>query len=258
MGNGDSKNKNEKDCNEKENYSKIKEEKKGKKEEYISKYIRDTNNELNENVYYKVKEIENDYDKIENEIQQICLDKNCDDNDDENKTQENSHENYLKKLKKISSEAQKRSKEIKEFLYQKFLERRPEFKNLKLDKKNNVDQGCINEFSSWCKNNIKDDKQLVEDLCQKFKEENYNKEDFDIFTKLTLIYLKCGLCNEIIELKTCDNNDIFDNKQMYDLAEIRGSNKNVKFFVLPGLFYNGKFFQNGKIHVYAYSNKNKK
>ena len=42
---------------------------------------------------------------------------------------------------------------------------------------------------------------------------------------------------------------------MYDLAEIRGVNKKVKYYILPGLFYNGAFFQDGKIHVYAYSNK---
>ena len=258
MGDLVSKNKKEKADTKKGGDSKIKEEKKDKNEEYISKYLKEKNDESNENVYFKVKEIENDYNKVENEIQQMCLDKSCDDNDDENETQENSHENYLKKLKNISLEAQKIAIEIKKSLFQEFLKRETQFKNLKLDKKNNVDPGCINEFSSWCKNSIKDDKQLVEDLCQNYKKENYNKEDFDIFTKLTLIYLKCGLCNEIIELKTCDYNDKFDNKQMYDLAEIRGSNKSVKFWVLPGLFYNGNFFQNGKIHVYAYSNKNKK
>jgi hypothetical protein len=253
MGNFPSENKKEKAGTEKKSDSKIKKNKKDKKEEYIAKYIKDTNDESNENIYYKVKEIENDYNKVENYIQQICLDKNCDDNDDDEKeTQENSHENYLKKLKNISLEAQKISIEIKKSLFQEFKKRKTQFKN------NDVDPGCINEFSSWCKNNIKSDEQMVEDLCQKYKKENYNKEDFDIFTKLTLIYLKCGLCNEIIELKTCDYNDTFDNKKMYDLAEIRGSNKNVKFWVLPGLFYNGSFFQNGKIHVYAYSNKNKK
>ena len=44
---------------------------------------------------------------------------------------------------------------------------------------------------------------------------------------------------------------------MFDLAEVRGAKKKVKFCVLPGLFYNGEFFQNGKIHVLAYSIKNK-
>ena len=42
---------------------------------------------------------------------------------------------------------------------------------------------------------------------------------------------------------------------MYDLAEIRGVNKKVKYYILPGLIYNGAFFKDGKIHVYAYSNK---
>lgn len=234
------------------------EKKTHKQKENISKYLKDTNDESNGDIYYKVKDIENDYNKLENEIQQISLDKNCDDDkDNENKIKENSHENYLKELKNISLEAQKIANEIKKLLFQEFQERYPKFKNLKLDKKNNVDPGCINEFSSFCKNNIKNEKQIVEDFCQKYKNQKYNQEDLDIFIKLTNIYLKCGLCNELIELKTCNYNEIFNNKKMYDLAEIRGSNKNVKFFVLPGLFYNGNFFQNGKIHVYTYINQKK-
>ena len=125
MGNFPSENKKEKVGPEKESDSKIKKNKKDKKEEYIAKYIKDTNDESNENIYYKVKEIENDYNKVENYIQQICLDKNCDDNDDDEKeTQENSHENYLKKLKNISLEAQKISIEIKKSLFQEFKKRK--------------------------------------------------------------------------------------------------------------------------------------
>lgn len=233
--------------------TKIQKEKQGKNEEYISKYIKDANDESNEGIYYKVKDIETDYIKLESEIQQISLDKNCD--DDENEDQQNSHENYLKNLKNISLEAQNIANGIKKALFQEFRERKPNFANLKINDKNKVDPGCINEFSLWCKNNIKNEKQMVEDLCQKYRKRNYNEEDFDILAKLSLIYLKVGLCNEDIELKTCNNNDTFNNKQMYDLAEIRGINKKVKFVILPGLFYNGNFFQNGKIHVYAYYDK---
>lgn len=257
MGHRFSKKEEQNDTKEKKIDVQIKEEKKKDKrnKEDISKYIKGENEESNENIYYKVKDIENEYNKIENEIQQLSLDKNCDDNDNENEAQESSHERFLKKLKNIYLQAQKIVNEKKKALFEEFKKRKSQFANLKLDKKYNVDPGCINEFSSWCKNNIKNEEQMVEDLCRKYKEENYNEEDLNIFIKLTGIYLQCSLCNEIIELKTCKNNDNFDKTQMYDLAEIRGINKKVKFLVLPGLYYNGNYFQNGKIHVYAYSSK---
>ena len=75
--------------------------------------------------------------------------------------------------------------------------------------------------------------------------------------KLTKIYLECRLCNEKIEYKECEKECAFDNKEMFDLAEVRGAKKKVKYCVLPGLFYNGEFFQNGKMHVLAYPTKNK-
>ena len=260
MGNKSLKKEEQKDNKEKKIDVQIEEEEKKdtKNQEEISKYIKDESEESNEDIYYKIKDIETEYSKLENEIQQLSLDKNCDDNENENEVQENSHENYLKKLRNIYLLAQKIANEIKKALFEEFKERKTQFVNLKLDKKNNVDLGCINEFSSWCKNNIKSEELMVEDLCKKSKEENYNEEDLNIFIKLTKIYLQCGLCNEIIELKTCNNNDNFDKNQMYDLAEIRGINKKVKFLVLPGLFYNGNYLQNGKIHIYAYSIKNKK
>ena len=143
-------------------------------------------------------------------------------------------------------------------MYKEFQKNNEIFKNLNLKDENKVDEGCINEFSSWCKNNIKDEEQFVQDFCQKDNEKNYTKEDFDLLKKLTKVYLECELCNEYIDhKKKCPKECNFDNKEMFDLAEVGGAKKKVKFCVLPGLFYNGKFFQNGKIHVLAYSIKNK-
>lgn len=225
----------------------------GKKdEENLSKYLKDKI-ELNSSIYYQVKSIENEYIKLESEIQQVSLDKNCDDDDDG----ENKIEIFLKKLKSIAKNALNLAQKIKRALFQEFKKTNRSFNNFIINKENQVDKGCLNEFSSWCKNNLKDEDQLVHDFCQKYNGEKYINEDFDFFKKLTKIYLECELCNEIIEYKTCDNECNFNPKQMYDLAEVRGVNKKVKYYVLPGLFYNGDFFQNGKIHVFAYSVKGK-
>ena len=222
-----------------------------KDEENISKYIKDKK-ELNDNNYYRVKDIENEYKKIENEIHQLCLDKNGDDDDEDGSI----FEKFLENLKNISEKAIKISEKLKIALFKEFLKNNQIFKNLNLKKDNRVDEGCINEFSSWCKNNLKDEAQFVQDFCQKDNVENFANEDFDLLKKLTKIYLECGLCNEYIKFKKCKKECDFDNKEMFDLAEVRGAKKKVKYCVLPGLFYNGEFFQNGKIHVLAYSIKN--
>ena len=212
-----------------------------KDEENISKYIKEKI-ETNPNNYYQVKNIENEYKKLENEIHQLCLDKNGDDDDEDG----SKFEKFLDNLKNISEKAKKISGELKIALYKEFQKNNEKFKNLNLKIDNKVDPGCINEFSSWCKNNIKDEEQF------------YTKEDFDLLKKLTKVYLECELCNEYIDhKKKCPKECNFDNKEMFDLAEVRGTKKKVKFCVLPGLFYNGEFFQNGKIHVLAYSIKNK-
>lgn len=218
--------------------------------ENISKYIKDKI-ESNPNNYFQVKNIENEYKKLENEIRQLCLDKNGDDDDEDG----SKFEDFLKNLKNISEIAIKISEKLKKDLYKEFQKNNKNTKNLKKD--NKVDEGCINEFSSWCKNNLRDEKQFVDDFCQKDYEKKYSKEEFDLLKKLTKIYLDCELCNEYIEYRKCDEKCDFDNKEMFDLAEIRSSKKKVKFCVLPGLFYNGEFFQNGKMHVLAYPTKNK-
>ena len=249
--------------NEKNNQNITKEEKKKeikpnkstktqKDEENLSKYIKDKK-ESDKNNYYQVKNLENDYKKLENEIHQLCLDKNGDDDDEDG----SKFEKFLENLKNISEKAFKISEKLKKALYKEFQKNNQTFKSLNLKKDNKVDESCINEFSSWCKNNLKDEEQFVQDFCQKDNEKNYTKEDFDLLKKLTKIYLECELCNEYIEYKKCKEECNFDNKEMFDLAEVRGAKKKVKFCVLPGLFYNGEFFQNGKIHVLAYSIKSK-
>ena len=221
----------------------------------ILKYIKGEKEESNEEIFFNVKIIENQYIKLQREIQQISLDKI---EDDENTNENKCLENYLKKIKLMSAKALEISIDLKIALFEEFKRRHTKFANLKLDKNNFVDPGCRSEFSSWCKNNIKDEIKFIEDFCQKNKSDDYNEEDLDIFVKLTGIYLECGLCDEKIEFIPCNNDDNFDNKSMYDLAEVSGNKKKVKFYVLPGLYYNGDYFKNGKINVFAYSIKDKK
>ena len=93
MGNSSSKKKKSQD-NENINNQNIKKEEKKKEtkpkkptktqkdEENISKYIKEKI-KTNPNNYYQVKNIENEYKKLEYEIHQLCLDKNGDDDDED-------------------------------------------------------------------------------------------------------------------------------------------------------------------------------
>ncbi len=91
MGKFISKNKKKISKNSKENDKKIDNTSKIKKEEVktkeknlenqiltkLSKYIKGPLEESKENIYFEIKDIENDYIKLENEIQQISLAKIC-------------------------------------------------------------------------------------------------------------------------------------------------------------------------------------
>ena len=241
-------NKEKENKNNKEPKDIIKEESKINEDNYIFKYLNDEKSEKKEIIYFVAKDIEKQYIIIESKIQQICLNKNGDDNDETN----NTFEIYLKKLKNISEKALDISIILQRDLFKEFQRRNKIFSDLKIKEKTYfIDPGCISDFSSWCKNNLINEQKIVEDFCGKEVGEGYTKEDMDIFFQITRIYLQCRLCNENIEFKTCKPDINFDKNTMSDLAELRGVNKKAKFCVLPGLFYNGNFIESGKMHVYC-------
>ena len=211
----------------------------------ISEYINSYSKELTINESYLPKNVEKEYTTIESEIQQLSLAIN----DEEEETENESLGKFLYKLKGISLNALELANDLKKALFQEFIKNNTQFAKLKMD-----DSGCIIEFSSWTKNSLKDEKNFFKHFCEENKKEDYKEEDFNLYLKLTTIYFKCLLCSDIIEFKHLKNNDIdFNSNEMYDLAEVRGNKKKVNFEVLPGLFYNGMFFQNGKIHVFCYT-----
>jgi len=227
----------------------FKAEKKSHKEEEskldISKYIKTYIKELTFNDSYLAKDIEKDYITLESDIQQLCLDKN----DEEEEIENESLGKYLYKLRGIALNAVELVLELKQALFLEFKKQKKEFANLKIN-----DPGCIVEFSCWTKMSLIDEKQFLENFCKKRKKVEYNEEDFNLYKRLTGFYFQCLLCSEVIELKYLKkNNTDFNNNEMYDLAQVRGSKKKVNFDVLPGLFYNNLFLQSGKIHVFCYN-----
>lgn len=211
----------------------------------IEKYLQNSSKPLTEGNSYLAKKIEDEYAKIETNIQQICLGKNSDDEEKENEILGK----YLFELKQISEKAFIFADKLKDSFFEEFKSKNKEFSNLR----KHDDPGCILEFSAWCKNSLKDEKKFLEEMCDKYKDKEYNDEDLEILKQLTGIYLKCFLCSQKIEFKKCKNNCEFNPKEMYDMAEIRDNKrKKVNFYVLPGLYTNELFFRNGKIHVFTY------
>lgn len=209
----------------------------------FSKYINPYNGELRMDNSYLAKDIENEYIIIQSDIQQLCLEKDDDDEEMENEFLGK----FLDRLKKISLDAKKSADDLEEGLFKEFQKCKAEYSGLQEEK-------CKTEFSSWIKNSI-NEKQLLENFCKNKIKPDYNEEDKGLFFKLTSIYFKCKASSEDIEFRKLENDDLdsdFNSEKMIDLAQIRGNKKKVNFEVLPGLYHNGQFFQKGKIHVFAY------
>lgn len=209
----------------------------------FSKYINPYNGELRMDNSYLAKDIENEYIIIQSDIQQLCLEKDDDDEEMENEFLGK----FLYRLKKIALDAKISADALKEGLFEEFQKCKEEYSGLQ-------EEECKTEFSSWIKNSI-NEKQLLENFCKNKIKPDYNEEDKGLFFKLTSIYFKCKASSEKIEFKRLGDDGLdvdFNSEEMIDLAQIRGNKKKVNFEVLPGLHHNGQFFQKGKIHVFAY------
>ena len=209
----------------------------------FSKYINPYNGELRMDNSYLAKDIEKEYIIIQSDIQQLCLEKDDDDEEMENEFLSK----FLDRLKKIALDARESANDLEEDLFKEFQKNNAEYSGLQ-------EEECKTEFSSWIKNSI-NEKQLLENFCKDKIKPDYNEEDKGLFFKLTSIYFKCKASSEEIKFRGLGDDGLdvdFNSEEMIDLAQIRGNKKKVNFEVLPGLYHNGQFFQKGKIHVFAY------
>ena len=113
------------------------------------------------------------------------------------------------------------------------------------------------EFSSWVKKFEKENgnKEYLNMLNQikLFKDNNINKENKyleKLFYDLTIMYFHCDLSFPSIQINFKKEND-FISEKMIDFIN-RGKNRKVNFIILPSLFSNGNYLQNGKLWVFTY------
>jgi len=121
-----------------------------------------------------------------------------------------------------------------------------------------IDENSKKEFSSWVKKfekengnkeyiNILNQIKLFENNTNINKEKKYLEK---LFYDLTIMYFHCDLAFPSIQINFKKEND-FISEKMIDFIN-RGKNRKVNFIILPSLFSNGNYLQNGKSWVFTY------
>ena len=111
------------------------------------------------------------------------------------------------------------------------------------------------EFSNWVKKFEKENgnKEYLNILNQIkiFENNNINQKYLEkLFYDLTIMYFHCDLSFPSIQINFKKEND-FISEKMIDFIN-RGKNRKVNFVILPSLFSNGNYLQNGKSWVFTY------
>ena len=120
------------------------------------------------------------------------------------------------------------------------------------------DENSKKEFSSWVKKfekengnkeyiNILNQIKLFENNTNINKEKKYLEK---LFYDLTIMYYHCDLAFPSIQINFTKESD-FISEKMIDFIN-RGKNRKVNFIILPSLFSNGNYLQNGKSWVFTY------
>ena len=113
------------------------------------------------------------------------------------------------------------------------------------------------DFSRWVKNLEKQKgKKIYESSLSQinlFENEDDNKEQkflYKLFSDLSIMYFHCKISFPKVEIKF-DTEVDFNYDIMTDFIN-RGKNRKVNFVILPSLFYNGNYIQNGKFWVFTF------
>ena len=112
------------------------------------------------------------------------------------------------------------------------------------------DENYKKDFSCFIKNIEKE--RGVKEYDNFFeKKDNIDKEFLmQLFKDLTIMYFHCGISFPLVEINF-NKDDDFNSEKMIDFIN-RGKNRKVNFIILPSLFSNGNFLQNGKYWVFTY------
>ena len=158
---------------------------------------------------------------------------------------------FLKNVAIISRISFKEHKNLNKEMEEKYL-------MIPGNKKQKDDEIYKKEFSQWIKNlEKKEGKRIYDNFLNQLKpfekeikdnkEQKYLKQ---LLYDLIIMYFHCDISFPIVEINFTKKED-FNSEMMIDFIN-RGKNRKVNFVILPSLFSNGNYIQNGKLWVFTY------
>ena len=158
---------------------------------------------------------------------------------------------FLKNVAIISRISFKEHKNLNKEMEEKYL-------MIPGNKKQKDDEIYKKEFSQWIKNlEKKEGKRIYDNFLNQLKpfekeikdnkEQKYLKQ---LLYDLIIMYFHCDISFPIVEINFTKKED-FNSEMMIDFIN-RGKNRKVNFVILPSLFSNRNYIQNGKLWVFTY------
>ena len=209
----------------------------------------DKNKQYRKLDYFTSKDIQDENKEITRIFQKESLNHIDDDEETENKT----IGEFLKGVSLISRKAYIVSNELFTKILEEFSKEEGKIiSNLKNDEQ------LKKEFSSWVKEYEKtsEGKKIYEDFFNHYKcKGQFDKQDYiqTLFSQLIILYFHCEISFPIVDVNFNDikSEMAFNHEQMIDFIN-KGNNRKVNFVILPSLFSNGNYLDNGKSWVFTY------
>ena len=205
-------------------------------------------NQTNRLNYFTFKDIQEENKEITRLFQKKALDYI----DDNEKTENETIAIFLIKIAHISRRAYNNSNKL-------LINMLEEFSKYKIKEKKiyslKYDEQLRKEFSSWLKEYEKEPecKQKYENFFSSFRSKSISKQEEytnEIFSQLTILYFHCRLSFPIVDIDF--NSELqFNHEKMIDFIN-KGNNRKVDFVILPSLFANNNYLENGKSWVFTY------
>jgi hypothetical protein len=216
-----------------------------------SRSQQDANKQYRKLDYFTSKDIQEENKEITRIFQKESLAHINDDEEIKNET----IGQFLKGVESISRKAHNISNELFIKMFDDFSEfEEEEITILNLEN----DEQLKKEFSSWVKEyeNTPEGKIKYDKFFNEFKGKGqFVKQEYTqiLFSQLTILYFHCKISFPIVDVNF---NDIesemsFNHEKMIDFIN-KGKNRKVNFVILPSLFSNGNYLENGKSWVFTY------
>jgi len=201
--------------------------------------------------YFTSKDIQDQNKEITRLFQKVALNLIGDDEEIENEK----IAQVLKKVAFISRKAYNISNKLFIYMFEEFLESTKQKKPISTF---NKDEKLKKEFSSWVKEYEKETEgnENYENYFNSCKNENKDIFDdnitylFTLLPQLITLYFHCELSFPNVDV-IFDCEKKFNQEKMIDFIN-KGNKREVNFVILPSLFSNGNYLDNGKFWVFTY------